>query len=365
MIQKIISELKLPPLLQFKNGKKVTTREGFERRREELKDILQKEIYGYLPPKPAHLKVEETGDEGERFCAGFATCRHLKFHCEINGEDATFPVHQVMPNGVEKAPVFVLISFGKELFQKYLTALEEIVQRGYGLCVIFYQDVAKDSADFRSCMAKYLCKSRRALTAPGKIAMWAWSLMRVMDYLEDLPDVDLDHVAVIGHSRLGKTALLAGAMDERFRYVISNDSGCSGAAISRNKEGESIEQICNRFPYWFCPKYKRYAGKESEMPFDQHFMLASVAPRYAYVASASEDLWAAPESEMLSCVAASEAYEKMGLVGFVCNDRLPEVGDIYHEGNIGYHLRAGLHYFSREDWNKLIAFINKKMENKK
>ena len=363
MIQKIISELKLPPLLQFKNGKKITTLEGFERRREELKDILQKEIFGYLPPKPAHLSVEETGDEGERFCAGFATCRHLKFHCEINGEDATFPVHHIMPNGVEKAPVFVLISFGTELFQRYIP-MEEIVQRGYGLCVIFYQDVAKDSADFRSCMAKYLCKSRRSLTAPGKIAMWAWSMMRVMDYLETCPNVDLDYVAAIGHSRLGKTALLAGAMDERFRFVISNDSGCSGAAISREKEGETVAQICNRFPYWFCPKYPRYAGKESEMPFDQHFLLSLIAPRHLMVGSAESDLWAGPKNEFLGTVAANEAYAMYGMKGLVYGEDFPAADTELDEGDCLYHYRRGEHYLSRLDWKAYMDFMDKKNASK-
>ena len=353
MIQKALDELNIPSLLTFKNGKKVTTLEGFERRREELKDILQKEVYGYLPPKPAHLKVEETGDEGERFCAGFATCRHLKFHCEINGEDATFPVHHIMPNGVEKAPVFVLISFGTELFQRYIP-MEEIVQRGYGLCVIFYQDVAKDSADFRSCMAKYLCKSRRALTAPGKIAMWAWAAHRVMDYAQTLGDVlDLECGIVCGHSRLGKTALLTGATDERFKFAYSNDSGCSGAAITRQKGGETVEKICNKFSYWFCENYLKYINNEDSMPFDQHYLLSSVAPRFACVGSASEDLWADPVSEMLNCVASSSAFKN----GFVYEDRLPEIGDHFFKGDISnwFSFNSGKRHIEIKDFITILC----------
>jgi hypothetical protein len=185
-----------------------------------------------------------------------------------------------------------------------------------------------------------------------------------MDYAQTLDDVlDLKNSIVCGHSRLGKTALLTAATDERFAFAYSNDSGCSGAAITRKKNGETVKDICKVFPYWFCENYKKYVDNEDNMPFDQHYLIASVAPRYAYVASAFEDKWADPDSEMLSCVAASGAYEKQGLVGFVCDNRLPKTGDIYHEGNIGYHLRAGLHYFSREDWNKAIAFINSKKNN--
>ena len=358
MIKEALDKLNIPSLLTFKNGKKVTTLEGFERRREELKDILQKEVYGYLPPAPDHLSVELDGEEGAHFLAGFGICRKLIFHCEIGGEDATFPVTQIMPKGEGKFPVFVCVNFGTDIVHKYLP-LEEIVQRGYGLFVIKYQDVAKDSADFRFGMAKYLCKSRRALSAPGKIAMWAWSAMRVMDYLPLCENVDLDHVAIIGHSRLGKTALFTGAMDERFRYVISNDSGCSGAAISRSKEGESIEQICNRFPYWFCPKYPRYAGKENEMPFDQHFLLSLIAPRHLMVGSAESDLWAGPKNEFLGAVAANEAYAMYGMKGLVYGEDFPAVDTELDEGDCLYHYRRGEHYLSRLDWKAYMDFIDK------
>lgn len=359
MIENMLEELKLPALLKFKNGKEVKTKEAFERRRAELKDILQKEVYGYLPPAPDHLKVELKEEESERFLAGFGIRRNYIFHCEIDGEDATFPVTQIMPKKEGKIPVFVCINFGEDIVHKYLP-LEEIVQRGYGLFVIKYQDVAKDSADFRFGMAKYLCQNRRIATAPGKIAMWAWACMRVMDYLPNFENVDLDHVAVIGHSRLGKTALLAGAMDERFRYVISNDSGCSGAALSREKEGERIEQICDRFPYWFCPRYKRYVGKESEMPFDQHFLLSLIAPRHLMVGSAENDLWAGPKNEFLSTVAANEAYALYGMKGLVHNGTLPSPDTDLSEGDCLYHYRRGDHYLSRLDWNAYMDFIDEK-----
>ncbi len=362
MIDKALKDLNLPSLLTFKNGKPVKTVEAFERRREELKDILQKEIYGYLPPKPLHLSVELLGEEDARFLAGFAICRNLCFHCEIDGEDATFPVTQIMPKGEGKFPVFVCINFGTDIVHKYLP-LEEIIQRGYGLFIVKYQDVAKDSADFRSCLAKHLCKSRRSMSAPGKIAMWAWSLIRVMDYLPSCPEVDLDHVAVIGHSRLGKTALFAGAMDERFRYVISNDSGCTGAALSRGKEGENIEKICDRFPFWFCPKYKRYAGKENEMPFDQHFLLSLIAPRHLMIGSAENDLWADPRNEFLSATAANEAYALYGMKGLIHHDAFPAPETELDEGDCLYHYRHGEHYLSRRDWNAYMDFIDKKRSN--
>ena len=163
-----------------------------------------------------------------------------------------------------------------------------------------------------------------------------------------------------GHSRLGKTALLAGALDDRFYCAYSNDSGCSGAALSRQKEGEKIKDIVGQFPYWFCERYADYVDREDELPFDQHALLAANAPHYVYVASASEDLWAYPKNEYLACVAVSEYFESLGLAGFVHPDRLAEVGDCFHEGTVGYHLRKGGHFLRPEDWHLFLTFLKSK-----
>ena len=193
----------------------------------------------------------------------------------------------------------------------------------------------------------------------GKIRMWAWAASRALDYALTLECLDPDRAAVIGHSRLGKTALVAGMLDERFKMVISNDSGCSGAAILRGKKGEMIEKITNVFPHWFCDNYKKYAGKEDEQPFDQHFLVAASAPRHVYVASAELDWWADPVSEFLSCYAADEVYRRLGLTGFVCEDVIPQPLCKYQEGMIGYHVRTGDHYLGREDWNLYMDYMDK------
>ncbi len=195
----------------------------------------------------------------------------------------------------------------------------------------------------------------------GKIGIWAWAAQRVMDYAQKQENLDLNFSIVCGHSRLGKTALFTAATDERFKFAYSNDSGCSGAAISRGKEGEQVERICNVYGYWFCENYIAHSKNVETMPFDQHYLLATIAPRYLYIASASEDQWADPVSEMLCGVAVSEIYESYGKRGLVCEDRLPQIGDMYHEGTVGYHLRAGTHYLSREDWQKVMKFVKSKM----
>ena len=187
--------------------------------------------------------------------------------------------------------------------------------------------------------------------------IWAWAASILRDYAETLDYLDHERCAVIGHSRLGKTALVAGMIDERFKIAISNDSGCSGAALSRDKLGEDIDFICNRFPFWFCENYYKYKRNEHKLPFDQHFLLASIAPRRVYVASAEEDLWADPMSEYLSCFAASEVYEKLGLKGFVAEEKPPAEDSFYHAGEIAYHIRRGKHYLSRKDWNYYMDYI--------
>lgn len=346
MLKRMLEERKIPDL----------------KSRDEMLEIMQKEVYGYLPPKPDRLEWTVKNNYIGNFCAGKAAAQYVTLTAYMGEKSFSFPFMAVIPKGEGPHPFFIHINFRPNVPDRYMHS-EEIVDNGFACLSFCYEDVTKDNGDFCDGLAGVLYENgERGDTDAGKIAMWAWAAQRVMDYAMEEPRLDKNCAIVCGHSRLGKTALLCGATDERFTFAHSNDSGCSGAAITRGKVGEKVADITKMFPFWFCENYKKYADKESEMPFDQHYLIASVAPRYAYVASAVEDIWADPASEMLACVAASGAYEKQGLTGFVCEDRLPEVGDIYHEGNIGYHLRAGAHYFSREDWNTLTAFVRKKLD---
>jgi len=326
--------------------------------REEMLELLQQEEYGYLPPA---AEVEVAGEEMllKNFCAGKAVLKKVMLHCKIS-EGFTFPVYCTLPTDGEKHPYFVMINFRDPVPDRYLP-VEELVDRGFAVLSFCYEDVTTDDRDFKNGLAGVLFpEGHRKDTDPGKIAMWAWAAQRVRDFAETLDCLDHSCCTVCGHSRLGKTALLAGATDERFTFVHSNDSGCSGAAITRGKRGEHIVNIATTFPFWFCKNYLKYINREEELPFDQHFLIASIAPRYVSVASAEQDIWADPVAEHAACMAASPAFEAQGVSGFIGEDQ-PQVGKVFYEGTIGYQLRAGTHYFSRTDWLKLMDFIEGKM----
>ncbi len=341
-LQAILAERKLPELLS----------------KEEMLGILLKEEYGYFLPAPS--RVEWTEESSQTSYAGKATEKVVKITSRWGEKKFTFPISVVIPKGNGPFPFFIHANFRPSVPDKYMPT-EEIVDGGFAVLSFCYQDVTADNDDFTDGLCGvYYSDIEKGERSPGKIVFWAWAAQRVMDYAQTLPMLDQNRSVICGHSRLGKTALVCGATDERFKFVYSNDSGCNGAAITRDKVGEKVADSIRLVPYWYCDNYKKYVNRASEMPFDQHYLLASIAPRYLYVASAVEDEWADPDSEMLGCVAATPLYNELGLDGLVCEDRLPKVGDTYHDGHIGYHLRAGEHFFSREDWQKAMAFIKKK-----
>ena len=327
----------------------------------EMLQMLQQEEYGFLPDAPISVSVEEVS-RNARFCAGKAALISLKVTCELPQGSFTFPVSYTCPTKQEKPlPCFIQINFRNLVPDIYLPS-EEIVDNGFAVLSFYYQDVTSDDGDFTNGLAGVVYPNgERTDNQCGKIGLWAWAAMRVMDYAQTLPELDKNCISVCGHSRLGKTALLTGALDERFYCAFSNDSGCSGAALSREKEGETIEKIWNKFPYWFCKNYAKYTNNENAQAFDQHFLLCANYPHRVYVASAALDAWADPKNEYLSCVAAHEYFASKGTNGFIHPQRLPQIGDSFHDGFIGYHLRDGIHYFSREDWQNYFAYIRKQM----
>ncbi len=342
-MKNLITERKLPGLLS----------------REEMLEILQREEYGYMIVPPEKISFTKKAMRSDNDFCGKGKMWEITITCTLKGKEFAFPVSLMLPSGDGPHPFFVNISFEKNVPNFYFPA-EEVLDNGFGAFNLYFKDITSDNDDFTDGIAGILYPDgKRENTDPGKIAMWAWAASRVLDYAAEEPTLDMTRAAVCGHSRLGKTALVAGAFDPRFRFVHSNCSGCSGAAIARENTGETVSDICRVFPYWFCENYKKYAENEGNMPFDQHFLIAAAAPNFVSVGSASEDDWADPTGEQLSCFAASPIFEKKGMKGFVC-DKKAEVGECFFEGSIGYFLREGRHFYSREDWNKVITFIKSK-----
>ena len=324
----------------------------------EMLDVLLREEYGYIPARPYSVSATLVEND-KRFCAGKASLQKLTLNCKAEWGEFSFPVYYAAPKKKKDVPCFIHINF-RDLIPDLYQPTEELIDNGFATLTFCYKDVTSDDGDLTNGLAGVVYpEGKRRPDGCGKIGLWAWAAVAVMDYAQTLPELDHQKICVVGHSRLGKTALLAGALDKRFYCAFSNDSGCSGAALSRNNSGETISKIVKRFPYWFCENYYKYADNEPSLPFDQHWLIAANAPHRVYVASAAEDLWACPPNEYLSCIAASEYYEKLRLCGFVHPNRFPNEGERMHEGSIGYHLRSGLHYLSREDWLYYIEFLKK------
>ena len=346
MIKELLEERNLPEIPKDKN---------------EIKEILQREIYGYMPSKPESVSFEKISAIEERFPCG-ASLNQMKCLFTYKGKTGEFLFKTALHSDGEKHPVFIHINFRADTPDLYQPT-EEILDGGFDVISVNYKDVTSDDTDFTTGIAPiFVVPGERTGSTTGKINIWSWAASRLIDYALTLPATDTENIAVVGHSRLGKTALVTGMHDERVKYTISNDSGCAGAAIARKNTGETVEAISRVFPHWFCPNYRKYADNEEQMPFDQHFLLASTAPRYVYIASASLDSWACPVNEYLSCHAVSEYFKEHGTAGFIAKDALPEENEYFHDGSVGYHLRPGAHFLSRYDWNMYMKFIKGKMK---
>jgi hypothetical protein len=212
----------------------------------------------------------------------------------------------------------------------------------------FRGDIVPDSSAHAQSDILQLFSEEDAHPPMGAIGAWAWSLSRIADYLQGIPEIDHERLTVIGHSRLGKAALWAGAQDERFSRVIANNTGCMGAALSRRRFGETLGIITRNFPYWFAPGLSRYADDEETLPVDQHQLLALIAPRPLYLGSAEEDLWADPRGELLALREAAKVYRLFGIEAAI-PDQLPAVGTSVGE-HLRFHRRAGKHDITPEDW---------------
>ncbi len=387
-----IPKYELPELLFSKEGGLVATSSQWEKtRRGEILADFEEYVYGKTPKGKVQVKTELI-KEMDAF-DGKATMKEVKMTFTKKDKSISMDILIYLPKSQNKTPIFVGLNFygnhtiiddpnvtlasswvrnneeygisenkateASRGVRQHRWAIEKIIDRGYGLATIYYGDIDPDKNDFSDGIHALFYKKRQTHPAKGEwgsVAGWAWGLSRAMDYFEEDDAIDESKIALMGHSRLGKASLWAGATDTRFAIVISNDSGCGGAALSRRRIGETVGRINTSFPHWFCDNFKKYDNNEDDLPVDQHMLLALVAPRPVYVASAENDRWADPKGEFTSAFLAGEAYSLYGLKG-IPTDQMPEVNQPIQK-SVGYHIRTGKHDVTDFDWEAYLDFAD-------
>lgn len=384
----------LPEVLRLQSGEVVADAAAWRSRRSELLDLFSTQVYGRTPGESVTLthEVLEAADDA---LGGAAHRRQIRLRFARDGRAHHADLLVYLPAQRQgPAPLFLGLNFhgnhtvhadpAIRITSSWVRApkgsndhranalergksasrwpLELILGRGYGVATLYYGELEPDRPGaFADGVRALFTPDEAALPADGwgAIGAWAWGLSRALDVLAELPEVDAARVAVLGHSRLGKTALWAGAQDERFALVISNDSGCGGAALSRREFGETVERINTAFPHWFCGNFKRYNDREDELPVDQHMLIALAAPRPIYVASAIEDQWADPKGEFLGALGADPVYRLLGTDGLGAREWPAENQPV--GSTIGYHVRSGGHDVTEYDWRQYLDFADRRL----
>ncbi len=386
----------LPDPLVMSNGEEVDSREMWQtKRRPELLALFQEHVYGAMPPGKEIERVDV--QEFDRDALGGKGMRkEVTLYFNNNRSGPSINVLMLLPkeaSASHPAPAFLGYNFNgnhtvhadkkirlskvwprKAGSQPSLPdestrggsasrwQVETILDRGYALVTVYYGNVDPDFDDgFKNGIHTLYPEYQQRDDNWTSIGGWAWGLSRVLDCLEQEELIDAQRVAVIGHSRLGKTSLWAGASDERFALVISNDSGCGGAALARRRFGETVARINSSFPHWFCKTHKKYNNNEDALPVDQHELIALMAPRPVYVASAQDDRWADPRGEFLSCLGADPVYKLLGTEGLPVQ-KWPAV-NTPAQGRIGYHVRTGGHDVTEYDWQQYLDFADKHLRD--
>lgn len=370
----------LPDALTMADGTAVTTEEQFEARRAEILALFEEHVYGYMP-KDGYLTSFEILEE-HSILEGTAIRRQIKITVTTarGSSDALMLLYIPVLEEGALAPVVIGLNFNgnhtvlndENIIPSFATDTEDgtwtekigtaeerwnirnCLERGYAVATIYANDFAPDNSK------SYSSRVISLFAEPEfkAVGAWAFGLSRGVDYLIKDTDIDASRIAVVGHSRLGKAATWAGANDQRIGLVISNDSGNSGASLSRGNQGETVKSINAVFPHWFCSKYAEYGKNENALPVDQNLLLASIAPRKVYVACAQGDLWADPQGAWNSLMHATNAFSLYGLDVIPYSESQPAVDTPVWTSAMGYHVRSGWHNINSVDWGHYLNYMD-------
>ena len=375
----------IPALLLSGNGTVIKTKKEWEKiRRPELEQLLENEIYGFVPS--ADVKMTSAVIEQDDNALGGTAIRKQVKITFTNKENKSLSVALLiyLPKGLKKFPTFLGYNFnGNETIypdpmiqsspvlngnnkQSGRDSLNwpvaTIINSGCGVATMYYWEVAPDKEEFTTGIYPLFYQPNQVKPLPnewGGLAAWAWGLSKAMDYLQSDKQVDAKRVIVLGHSRLGKAAIWAGAKDQRFAGVISSGSGAMGVSISKNKKGETLSAVIKRFPRWTAGNFKKYLNQDANLPFDQHMVVAMVAPRPIYISSASEDQWADPSHEYLSAYLTTEVYALYGYPKW--SYQAPKIQEPIR-GRVSQHIRDGKHDILPYDWNLFLTFAQRELK---
>lgn len=333
--------------------------------------LFRTHVYGERPSGPFSVRFETESPQSIRQGTIAAIAGRCIIHRPGREDGFAFPFVIYRPAADSGSrPVcihinnreFYSIDRAKEAADDF-SPIEILCGRGYALLTFHTSDVDPDRADGYADGVRAFF-SDRPEAEPNEwrsLSAWGWAASRLLDHVSQSADLDETRVAVVGHSRGGKAALWAAAEDTRFAVAYSNQSGCGGAALSRRRYGETVDRITTAFPHWFVPRFAGYAGRESQLPVDQHQLIGLIAPRPVYVVSADEDLWADPRGEYLSIVNAAPVYERLGKSS-ITDPAMPPLDQPRVVGSTGYHIRRGRHDLTEKDWTWFLDFADRSLE---
>jgi hypothetical protein len=397
------SSVELPDPLAMRDGTRISSAEDWStKRKPELRALFEHYMYGRRPRLVSQVSAKVLRED-KAALAGKATLREVMVDLGL-GE----PVHLLVmiPNQRKgPAPCFLGLNFAGNyallddpqiamprgwIYGRYTTnqdnraheagrgaqkdtwAIEETIVRGYAVATFYNGDVVPDHADLAAKVLRQMNTGASAAEKGGETATimaWAWALSRMLDYLETVPEIDARRVATFGHSRHGKTALVAAAFDDRFAMTIPNQAGCGGTAPSRvpaqlaspnakgNPTAETIAVINRNFPHWFCANFKAFNETPERLPFDQHALIALCAPRPVLLSNATADLWANPAGQFEMLRAADPVYRLVAGEG-ISGQKIPPVGELMNS-RLGYFIREGKHAMTRRDWAAWLDYADR------